>query len=197
MIRVTTILRNDAMSRLKLASIAMLAAAVSAPAADWPQWGRDSTRNAVSLEKGAPLAFQLPSVENGKLSKPERAIAWFGELGSRTIGTPSISDGLVWIGTNAREPSDAAPRKDWDGGVLMCFRESDGKLVWKHRSPRLGTGIIEDFPLWALGSAPSAYERDARLAGSLSWPGEVSTDSAREIAVVGCRSVPQTFSVPG
>jgi outer membrane protein assembly factor BamB len=140
------------MPRLKLVCVAMLAATVAAP--DWPQWGRDSTRNAVSLERGPPLDFQLPVVESGKLSKPERSIAWFGELGSRTIGTPSISDGLVWIGTNVRYPEVEPLPKDWDGGVLMCFRESDGETLWKHRSPRLGTGPVEDFTQATLGSAP-------------------------------------------
>jgi len=138
--------------RMKLAGVAMIAAAVAAP--DWPQWGRNATRNAVSPEKGPPLEFQLPVVENGKLAKPDPRIAWFGELGSRTIGTPSIADGLVWIGTNSRAPSDDAPRKDWDGGVLMCFRESDGKPLWKHRTPRLTAGYVEDFPYATLGSAP-------------------------------------------
>ena len=140
--------------RIAFATTAALAVALATPAADWPQWGRDATRNAVSPEKGAPHDFQLPPVENGKLTKPDRSIAWFGELGSRTLGTPSIADGLVWIGTNARDPGEDAPAKDWDGGVLMCFRESDGKLLWKHRSPRLRTSLVEDFPQATLGSAP-------------------------------------------
>jgi outer membrane protein assembly factor BamB len=121
-----------------------------APAADWPMWGRDATHNAVSPEKNAPIDFQLV--------KAGRNVAWTAELGFRTIIPPVVADGLVWIGTNARDPDDEKiPSKDWDGGVLMCFRETDGKLLWKHRTPRLSgpdVDFMEDYTQAALGSVP-------------------------------------------
>src|SRR5262249_54846895 len=49
------------------------------------------------------------------------------------------------------------PTKDWDGGLLMCFRESDGKPLWEHRTPRLsgkGAELRADFTYAALGSVP-------------------------------------------
>jgi outer membrane protein assembly factor BamB len=85
---------------------------------------------------------------------------------------PVVADGLVWVCTNARRPDDdAIAFKDWDGGVLMCFRERDGKLLWKQRTPRLPgkpvqsplgllfcrpprIDVVEDIPGAALGSAP-------------------------------------------
>jgi outer membrane protein assembly factor BamB len=129
-----------------------LATKADVGADDWPAWGRDASRNAVSPEKNAPIDFQLPEVENGKVIKPGRSIAWQAELGDRTVIAPVVCDGLVWVGTNARQPDDETiPSKDWDGGVLMCFRERDGKLLWKHRTPRANSG---DFGRAALGSAP-------------------------------------------
>ncbi len=139
---------------VRLAFALLLAVVVPAGAADWPQWTGGPTRNAVSPEKNAPADFQLPVVEDGKVVKAPRGIAWTAELGNRTVIPPVVADGLVWVGTSARDPGDEKLReKDWDGGVLMCFRESDGKFLWKQRTPRIGN-YVEDFARSALGSAP-------------------------------------------
>jgi outer membrane protein assembly factor BamB len=141
------------MTRLAPTSLLLLAAG-TLTAADWPQWGRDTTHNAVSPEANAPLDFAFPTEEDEKRT-PGRNIAWRAELGSMTVTPPVVADGLVWVGTNAREPADdKIPAKEWDGGVLMCFREADGKLLWNHRTPRLTTSFVNDFPRSALGSCP-------------------------------------------
>ena len=137
---------------------ALAALALAAVAADWPQWGRDSTRNAVSLETPAPLdfAFRLAD-EKGAVTVAERNVAWTAALGSRTVVPPVVADGLVWVCTNVRPPEDdKVPAKEWDGGVLLCLRAADGKELWRHRFPRLGpAGSWEqDFPQAALGSCP-------------------------------------------
>ncbi len=127
-------------------------------ASDWPQWGGGPTRNAVSPEKNPPTDFRLPEFKGGKDTIPGHNVAWTAELGNRTVVPPVIAGGLVWVCTSARQPVDEKiPEKEWDGGVLMCFRESDGKFLWKHRSPRLsGKGVdrSEDFSDSALGSCP-------------------------------------------
>ncbi len=144
------------MPTIRLVFALVLVAPLTAAAADWPQWCGGPSRNAVSLEKNPPTDFELPIRDDaGKFVKTGRKIAWTAELGMQTVIPPVIADGLVWIGTNARSPDDEKiPDKDWDGGVLMGLRESDGKLLWKQRTPRLGTNIVEDFPRAALGSAP-------------------------------------------
>ena len=77
-------------------------------AADWPQWGRDHTHNAVSPEKGLP-DFQLQVLdEKKKVVKAERGVAWKAELGTRTVVHPVIADGLVTVCTNSRPPGEAA-----------------------------------------------------------------------------------------
>jgi outer membrane protein assembly factor BamB len=130
------------------------AAAAAGTAADWPQWGRDAGRNAVSPETGAPTDFRLPVIENGKVVNPGRGIAWQADLGTCAAVPPVVAGGLVWACTNARPPAGDVPSKEWDGGVLMCFRESDGKPLWKHRTPRLTTNRVQDFYGAALGSVP-------------------------------------------
>ncbi len=134
----------------------MVLAAGLSIGADWPQWGRDATRNAVSPEKGAPVSFQFTGEGKGALGA---GVIWEARLGTMTIIPPVVADGLVWIGTNAREPAGPFLANEWDGGVLMCLRESDGKVLWQHRSPRRrgkdkdGQWFF-DFGRSALGSAP-------------------------------------------
>jgi hypothetical protein len=141
----------------RLAFALLLAAILPAAAADWPQWNGGPTRNAVSPEKNPPTDFQLPITEDEKVVKPARGVAWTAELGDWTVIPPVVADGLVWAGTGARFPDEKLKDKEWEGGVLKCFRESDGKLLWEHRTPRLsGKGVSwgEAQPHAALGSAP-------------------------------------------
>ncbi len=126
-------------------------------AGDWPQWGRDASRNAVSSEKNSPLDFRLPTTDKNEVKTPGRGIAWQAQLGDRTVVAPVVVDGLVWVCTSARDPSvdeDRIPWEKWDGAVLICLRETDGKLLWKHRSPRLYDEGVQDCPGNPLGSVP-------------------------------------------
>jgi outer membrane protein assembly factor BamB len=149
---------NRTRRRLAAALAAILPPALTARAADWPQWGGGPTRNAVSREKAAPLDFQLPVVGDGNVAKPARGLAWTADLGHWTVVPPVVADGLVWACTGASFPDGANPKgKEWDAGVLKCFRESDGKPLWEHRTPRLsGKGVswVEAQPHAAVGSAP-------------------------------------------
>jgi outer membrane protein assembly factor BamB len=132
-------------------------AARALPRYDWPQWGRDDTHNAVSPERNVSLDFAFDvKDDDGKAKSGSKNIAWAAELGTRTVIPPVISDGLVWCGTNARPPdNDKVPSKEWDGGILMCFREADGQPLWRHRTPRIPRGTwVEDFSQSSLGSVP-------------------------------------------
>src|SRR5437764_13155769 len=84
----------------------LVLSAGKARADDWPMFGRDRTRNAVSPEKNAPteghvkrrpcLVVGNKAVEVGE----SRNIKWSARLGSTTVGCPVVAKGLVWIGTN-------------------------------------------------------------------------------------------------
>src|SRR5262245_26107154 len=141
------------MSRLLLPILLGLAAGPAARGDDWPMFGRDRTRNAVSPEAGAPTNWQVRTGD-----RPARNVKWAAQLGSRSMGGPVVAGGLVWVGTNnehPRDPRDTRPVKDvrrpLDLSVLMCFREADGKFLWQYTSPRLGV-YVQDGPQHSMGT---------------------------------------------
>lgn len=122
-----------------------LTAATHVLAGDQPQWGERHTRNMVSSEKGLPESFD-PETGEG--------IKWTIDLGSQAYGSPVISQGRVFIGSNNMVPMD--PRHQGDHGVLLCLDESDGSLLWQLVVPRrLGDDGFLDQPRIALCSPPS------------------------------------------
>jgi outer membrane protein assembly factor BamB len=130
------------------AAVALLACAGALTAADWSMGGRDGTRNPVSPEAGAPTDWQVRTDEDAP-----RNIRWSVRLGSRAIGGPVVAGGLVWVGTNNEEPLD--PKIKGDRAVLVCFRESDGKFLYQHASPRLAEPLdFGDWPYQSQSGAP-------------------------------------------
>jgi len=115
--------------------------------------GRDTTRNAVSSEKGAPTSWQVEIRKGDVVKQPARNIKWAANLGSYNCASPIVAGGLVWVGTNNKVPRD--PRVKADASVLMCFRESDGKFLWQYVSPRLDNEF-EDYPQSSLNCSPLA-----------------------------------------
>jgi outer membrane protein assembly factor BamB len=94
-------------------------------AADQPQWGQPWSRNMVSNERDLPDSFDPGTSRN---------IKWVAALGTESHSTPIVAGGRVYIGTNNGEPRD--PRHQGDRGVLMCFDERDGKLLWQLVVPK-------------------------------------------------------------
>ncbi len=124
----------------------LLVVALFLPAAadDQPQWGQRYTRNMVSAETGLPDHFNPETGENVKWSAP---------LGSQCWATPVVSGGKVLIGTNNDERRDE--RHQGDRGVLMCFNESDGGLVWQLVVPKLSDDVFFDWPRAGICSPPT------------------------------------------
>jgi hypothetical protein len=141
----------------------LLPGATPVRGADWPTFGRDRSRNAVSPEKGAPLAWQVERRENGFLTQPAWNVRWEAELGSGNFAAPVVAGGLVWVGTNNNRPRD--PRVKGDAAVLMCFRESTGQFLWQYVSPRLDNHH-QDWPSAGLCNALSFRPQVRPL-----WPG--------------------------
>jgi outer membrane protein assembly factor BamB len=119
--------------------------------ADWPMFGRDQSRNAVSPEKGPPIHWQVEERENGSLVQPAWNIKWVAALGSGNVPSPVVANGLIWVGTNNARPRD--PKLKKDAAVLMCFRERDGKFLWQYVSERLSQMEI-DKPYSGIHCAP-------------------------------------------
>ncbi len=151
--------------------ILMLLAAAPSHADDWPMLGRDGTRNAVSPEKNPPTFWQIEGVptkfENQRPTEwttESKNVKWKAELGIETFGTPAVADGMVWIGTTHKDPDITR------AGLLKCFRERDGKLLYEYESPMhtdaldrytgvpwLGissTPLVEGDRIWFTGLGP-------------------------------------------
>lgn len=129
-------------------SALMFAVAAHALAADAPQWGEAWSRNMVSPERGLPSTFDPKAGKNLK---------WVAKLGNETHSTPVIAGGRVYIGTNNQEPRD--PKHRGDRGVLMCFEESTGKLLWQLVVPKREEDRFHDWPNSGI-SSPATVEGD-------------------------------------
>ena len=117
-------------------------------AKDQPQWGQAWSRNMVSPERGLPESFDPATGRNLK---------WVAKLGTESHSTPVVAGGHVYIGTNNGEPRD--PRHQGDRGVLMCFDERDGHLLWQLVVPKREEDPYFDWPKSGIAS-PATVEGD-------------------------------------
>jgi len=133
--------------RLKrVAAILMLSGVASLPlvAQDWPMWGGTPQRNMTSAMKNLPESWD---VKSGK------SIKWRAQIGSTSNGNPVVADGKIFLGTNNENPRN--PEIKGDKGVLMCFRESDGKFLWQAVTDKLESGWENDWPEQGVCSSPA------------------------------------------
>ncbi|MES2696451.1 MAG: PQQ-binding-like beta-propeller repeat protein [Verrucomicrobiota bacterium] len=108
------------MKSVPLLALALLGAAVAARADDWPMLGGRPDRNMVSPEKNLPIDWH----PGGKA--PRKNVKWSAPLGHVTFGSPVIAAGRVFIGTDSDDPD-----LNKKSGILKCFSERDGSLLWK------------------------------------------------------------------
>jgi outer membrane protein assembly factor BamB len=140
----------------------------AAPAAfgkpgEHPMFGGSPDRNMANLtDKFAPVVLTKLE-EEGKLSPAEGVgFKWKADLGDHSYGGPVVAGGKAFVGTNnqrPRNPRDA--RKNADGevepvdkGILMCFDAATGKFLWQAVHDKLPGGLVVDFPLQGVCSAP-------------------------------------------
>jgi outer membrane protein assembly factor BamB len=155
-----------ATSILGLSAVALIAFTIHA--ADQPQWGQAWSRNMVSSERGLPADFDPKTGKN---------IKWVAKLGNETHSTPIIANGRVYVGTNNHDPRD--PKHQGDRGVLMCFDESTGKLLWQLVVPKREEDKFHDWPNSGI-SSPVTVEGDCVYV--MSSRGEVMCLDARGMA---------------
>ncbi len=109
---------------------------------DWPMWGGTPQRNMTSAMKGLPESWDAKSGTN---------IKWKVQLGTASNGNPVVADGKVFLGTNNGNPRN--PEISGDLGVLMCFRESDGRFLWQAVTEKLDGD--SDWPEEGVCSSPA------------------------------------------
>jgi outer membrane protein assembly factor BamB len=112
-------------------------------AADWPQRGRDASRNMVADEKGLPATCEPGTIKTTErkttidLSEAKN-IKWAAALGGTTNGSPTIGGGRIFVGTNNDAPRD--PKFVGDHSMLFCLDEATGKFLWQLGVPKLSGG---------------------------------------------------------
>jgi len=111
---------------------------------DWPMYGGTLSRDLVNLvEKGVPTMWDVDKGTNVK---------WSVDLGSKAYGGPIVAGGRIFIGTNNDKPRD--PAITGDKGVLMCFDQATGKLLWQAVHDKLLAGRVNDWPREGICSSP-------------------------------------------
>lgn len=114
--------------------LAILASPTSLQAGDWPEWGGSGDGNLVSRETNLPSTFE----------RGGERVAWSVRLGSHTYGNPTVADGKVFVGTNAKAiRHDARVTKNHKGAVL-CLSEATGEVLWKLVVPERTHGFPVD-----------------------------------------------------
>ncbi len=126
------------------AVILLLAVTLPSISQDWPMWGGSPQRNMSTPMKGLPTSWDLQTGRN---------IKWQADIGTTSYGNPVVADGKVFVGTNNGNPRNAGIQGD--KGVLMCFRESDGKFLWQAVSDKLESGQKNDWPEQGVCSSPA------------------------------------------
>ena len=163
-----------------LAAIALLAAAGSSPAADWPQW-RGPHRDGKSADKdllkqwpegGPPLAWRndklgggdgAPAVAAGRIigmgNRGDQEVVWaLSEKDGGELWATPIGPAFRQRASQSKEGPGCTPTVDGEriyvegmGGGVACLQAADGKLVWQR-------SLTEDLggrvPMWSYRESP-------------------------------------------
>src|SRR5262245_9702107 len=90
----------------------------------WPMFGGSPGRNMVNTsERNLPATW---CVEAGK----RKNVKWLAELGDRTLGSPIVANGKVFVATNFTKLRDSQVKGP--KAVVMAFRETDGQFLWQN-----------------------------------------------------------------
>ncbi len=143
--------------RLLLSIIAGSAMASSfVQAEDWPQWGRNQSKNLYSPEKGIPHEFTPGDFKRGTEEvdlSTTKNVKWVTKLGSQAYGNTTVSNGKVFVGTNNESPRD--PKHKGDRGIVYCLDEKTGEFLWQLVVPKLGAGKVSDWEYLGICSSPA------------------------------------------
>lgn len=143
-----------ALSASLLALSGLAITAVSAE--DWPEWGKDNSRNMTAKSKNIPIDIKpgtfKPKSEDVDMSTTKN-VKWVAKLGSQSYGNPTVSKGKVFVGTNNETPRDA--KYKGDRAAVYCLNEKTGELIWQFNCPKLGTGKVSDWEYLGICSSPA------------------------------------------
>ena len=172
---------------MRVALLAGLVAAASAPAADWPQW-LGPTRDGVWAETGVLDAF--PAGGPKKL--------WSVPVGGGYSG-PAVAGGKVFVTDYQRAGGDASNNPGKAASLtgqerVLCLDAGTGKVLWAHAydckyqisypaGPRC-TPTVAGGRVFALGAMGDLVVLDADT-GKLLWKKDFKADSGAKTPIWG------------
>lgn len=113
---------------------------------DWPEWcGQPSRNMAIESDQRLPDWADC-GVENdrGEVDlQSTKNVKWVAKLGRRTTGSPIVSGGRVFIGTNWEDGREAC---------LLCLDEQTGRRLGTFICPKPPRDKLEN---WAIPSTPT------------------------------------------
>jgi outer membrane protein assembly factor BamB len=117
-------------------------------------FGGTPSRNMINtVDKGILDFWQIEKLQGKVVKAKAQNIKWSIRLGNLAYGGPVIAGGRIFVGTNNEKPRD--PKVKGDKGIVMCFRESDGKFLWQAVHEKLPGGELNDFPRQGVASTPA------------------------------------------
>ena len=120
---------------ITVAALAVPACTIAQPSTtNWPSFRGPSA-------SGVAEGYKLPVKWN---VETKQGVKWVVGLGSQAYGNPVIAGGRIFVGTNNEGKRN--PKIVGDKGVVMCFRESDGKFLWQAVHDKLTAGRVNDWP---------------------------------------------------
>ena len=146
-------------ARLIVLVLVSVSLSLQSAADDWRMWGGSGRRNNVVNDANVCLDWDVGKFDRKTRTWSEQKnVKWTAQLGSQTYGTPIVSGGRVFIGTNNQAGYLKRYPQTVDLGCLLCFRESDGKFLWQHSNEKLLTGRVHDWPMQGICSTPLVEE---------------------------------------
>ena len=116
-------------------------------AEDWPRWCGHNDGNMVCSESGLPESFEPGEKDpkgGGIDMATTRRVKWVARLGSNAYGNPTVAGGHVYVGTDDLTLAEDPRFSRSKGGLVKCFDEQSGELLWQLATPVRTKGLPRD-----------------------------------------------------
>ena len=122
----------------------LLARCVDLRGADWPRWCGHNDGNMVCAETDLPFSFvpgrKAPTGSTIDMETTKH-VKWVAKLGSNAYGNPTVANGRLYVGTDDLTLSEDSRFRRSKGGLLKCFDEETGELIWQLATPVRRKGL--------------------------------------------------------
>jgi beta-lactamase regulating signal transducer with metallopeptidase domain/outer membrane protein assembly factor BamB len=110
--------------------------------------------NSLSKRTDSNNAFTAPSAPESWDVKNGVNIQWSVKLGSQTYGSPVVSGGKIFVGTNNAGGYLEQFPEAVDLGCLLAFDVESGQFLWQYSVPKIESGRTNDWPLRGITASP-------------------------------------------